>query len=50
MNSLLAKEGMAGKIQTIFIDPPYGINYKSNFQPFTDNKNVKDGADDSIPH
>jgi len=50
MNSLLEKEGMAGKIQTIFMDPPYGINYKSNFQPFTDNKNVKDGADDSIPH
>jgi adenine-specific DNA-methyltransferase len=50
MNSLLEKEGMAGKIQTIFMDPPYGINYKSNFQPFTDNKNVKDGVDDSIPH
>ena len=50
MNSLLEKEGMAGKIQTIFMDPPYGINYKSNFQPFTNNKNVKDGADDSIPH
>lgn len=50
MNSLLEKEGMAGKIQTIFMDPPYGINYKSNFQPFTNNKNVKDGDDSSIPH
>ena len=34
MNSLIAKESMTGKIQTIFMDPPYGINYKSNFQPF----------------
>lgn len=50
MNSLLEKEGMAGKIQTIFMDPPYGINYRSNFQPFTDKKDHKDGADDSIPH
>ena len=50
MNSLLEKEGMGEKIQTIYMDPPYGINYKSNFQPFTNNKNVKDGDDDSIPH
>ena len=50
MNSLLEKEGMGEKIQTIYMDPPYGINYKSNFQPFTNNKNVKDGDDVSIPH
>jgi adenine-specific DNA-methyltransferase len=50
MNSLLEKEGMAGKIQTIFMDPPYGINYRSNFQPFTNKKDHKDGADESIPH
>ena len=50
MNSLLEKEGMAGKIQTIFMDPPYGINYRSNFQPFTNKKDHKDGDDDSIPH
>lgn len=50
MNSLLEKEGMAGKVQTIFMDPPYGINYRSNFQPFTNKKDHKDGADDSIPH
>jgi adenine-specific DNA-methyltransferase len=49
MNSLLVKEGMGGKIQTIFMDPPYGINYRSNFQPFTDKKDVKED-DDSIPH
>ena len=34
MNSLLEKEGMAGKVQMVYIDPPYGIEYKSNFQPF----------------
>ncbi len=33
MNSLLVKEGMAGKVQTIYMDPPYGIKYASNFQP-----------------
>tara|TARA_A100001011_G_scaffold397106_1_gene497069 strand:+ start:38 stop:2500 length:2463 start_codon:yes stop_codon:yes gene_type:complete len=50
MNSLLQKEGMTGKVQTIFMDPPYGVNYRSNFQPFTNKKDHKDGADDSIPH
>ena len=49
MNSLLEKEGMSEKIQTIYIDPPYGINYRSNFQPFTDKKDHKDGDDNSIP-
>lgn len=34
MNSLLEKEGMAGQVQMIYIDPPYGIKYGSNFQPF----------------
>lgn len=32
MASLLEREGMAGQVQTIFIDPPYGINYSSNWQ------------------
>ena len=49
INSLLEKEGMSEKIQTIYIDPPYGINYRSNFQPFTDKKDHKDGDDNSIP-
>ena len=34
MNSLLEKEGMAGQVQMVYIDPPYGIRYGSNFQPF----------------
>lgn len=40
MNSLLEKEGMAGKVQMVYIDPPYGIKYKSNFQPFVNQNNV----------
>lgn len=34
MNSLLEKEGLGGKVQMIYFDPPYGIKYVSNFQPF----------------
>lgn len=45
MNSLLQKEGMAGQVQMIFIDPPYGIKYGSNFQPFVGKRDVKDRAD-----
>lgn len=42
INSLLEREQMAGKVQTIYFDPPYGMNYNSNFQPFVDDKNVSD--------
>ena len=45
MNSLLQKENMAGKVQMIYIDPPYGIKYGSNFQPFTNKRVVTDGKD-----
>lgn len=48
MNSLLEKEGMAGKVQMIYIDPPYGIKYGSNFQPFVNKRDVKDGKDDDL--
>jgi adenine-specific DNA-methyltransferase len=48
MNSLLEKEAMAGKVQMIYIDPPYGIRYGSNFQPFVNNRDVKDGKDDDL--
>jgi adenine-specific DNA-methyltransferase len=46
MNSLLQKESMAGKVQMIYIDPPYGIKYGSNFQPFVGQKNVADSDKD----
>lgn len=48
MNSLLEKEGMAGKVQMIYIDPPYGIRYGSNFQPFVNKRDVKDGKDEDL--
>jgi adenine-specific DNA-methyltransferase len=48
MNSLLRREGMAGNVQCIYIDPPYGVNYNSNFQPRTDQRDVKDGDDRSL--
>jgi len=48
MNSLLEKEGMGGKVQMIYIDPPYGIKYGSNFQPFVNKKNVQDGKDEDL--
>lgn len=48
MNSLLEKEGMAGQVQMLYIDPPYGIKYGSNFQPFVDKRDVKDKKDDDL--
>ena len=48
-NSLLEKEGMGGQVQMVYIDPPYGIKYGSNFQPFTDHQGkVTDGKDDHL--
>ena len=40
MASLLAKEGMEGKVQMIYMDPPYGIGFKSNLQTATDDRNT----------
>lgn len=48
MNSMLQKEGMAGQVQMIYIDPPYGIRYGSNFQPFTNKRDVKDRKDEDL--
>src|SRR5690606_16238299 len=48
MNSLLQKEGMAGKVQMIYIDPPYGVKYGSNFQPFVNRREVRDGKDEDL--
>lgn len=47
MNSLLEKEGMAGKVQMVYFDPPYGIKYRSNFQPYTSKRSVSDSDKDS---
>lgn len=48
MNSLLEKEGMAGKVKCVYFDPPYGIKYGSNFQPFVNKRDVKDGKDEDL--
>lgn len=48
MASLLEREGMAGKVQMIYIDPPYGIKYGSNWQVKLNSRDVKDGNDDYI--
>ena len=42
MNSLLKREGMAGKVQCIYMDPPYGIKYGSNWQMKLNSRDVKD--------
>jgi adenine-specific DNA-methyltransferase len=43
MSSLAEKEGLKGKVQTIYIDPPYGIKFGSNWQVSTRKTDVKDG-------
>ena len=43
MTSLAEKEGLKGKVQMVYIDPPYGIEYKSNWQVSTRKRDVKDG-------
>ena len=42
MNSLATREDMAGRVQMIYVDPPYGIGFRSNFQPLVRNRNVAD--------
>src|SRR5229473_2820275 len=44
MNSLAEKEGLKGKVQMIYMDPPYGIKFGSNWQVSTRKRDVKDGS------
>ena len=46
MASLARREDLAGKVQTIYFDPPYGIKFASNFQPSLGQRDVKDKAQD----
>lgn len=48
LNSLLEREGMAGKVQMIYIDPPYGVSYNSNFQPAINRRDSRDADDSSL--
>src|SRR5258706_10982205 len=43
MASLAEREGLRGKVQCIYVDPPYGIKFNSNFQWSTTSRDVKDG-------
>lgn len=46
MHSLAEREDLAGQVQMIYIDPPYGINYRRNFQPNINNTTVTDRNED----
>jgi len=48
MASLAEREGLRGKVQCIYLDPPYGIKFNSNFQWSTTSRDVKDGKTDHI--
>lgn len=49
MASLAKREGLAGQVQMIYYDPPYGIDFSSNFQVATNNKNTKE-TQQSLPN
>jgi adenine-specific DNA-methyltransferase len=48
MNSLLEYEGLGGQVQMIYMDPPYGVRFGSNFQPFVRKRDVKHNEDDDF--
>src|SRR5208283_5739058 len=45
MNSLLHYEGLGGQVQMIYVDPPYGVKFGSNFQPFVRKRDVSHNDD-----
>lgn len=48
MNSLVEYEGMRGQVQMIFMDPPYGVKFGSNFQPFVRSRDVTHNDDEDM--
>jgi adenine-specific DNA-methyltransferase len=48
MSSLLERERLAGQVQCVFIDPPYGVKYNSNFQPRIGDRSVADKKDSDL--
>jgi len=48
MNSLAEKEGLKGKVQMIYFDPPYGIRFGSNWQVSTRKRDIKDGKAEDL--
>lgn len=48
MNSLLHYEGLGGQVQMVYIDPPYGVKFGSNFQPFVRKRDVSHNDDEDM--
>ena len=48
MNSLLHYEDLAGQVQMIYVDPPYGVKFGSNFQPFVRTRDVSHNDDNDM--
>jgi len=48
MSSLLHYEGLGGQVQMIYMDPPYGVKFGSNFQPFVRKRDVKHNEDEDM--
>jgi adenine-specific DNA-methyltransferase len=48
MNSLLSYEGLGGQVQMIYMDPPYGVSFGSNFQPFIRKRDVTHNDDEDM--
>ncbi|MGH7319663.1 MAG: site-specific DNA-methyltransferase, partial [Candidatus Rokuibacteriota bacterium] len=48
MNSLLQYEGLGGQVQMIYMDPPYGVKFGSNFQPFVRKRDVSHNDDEDM--
>ena len=48
MNSLLHYENMGGQVQMVYIDPPYGVKFGSNFQPFVRKRDVTHNDDEGL--
>jgi adenine-specific DNA-methyltransferase len=48
MASLAERENLRGKVQMVYLDPPYGIRFNSNWQPSVKSRDVRDGKDESV--
>lgn len=48
MNSLMEYEGLGRQVQMVYMDPPYGVKFGGNFQPFVRKRDVKDGDDNAL--
>ena len=48
MNSLLHYEGLGGQVQMVYLDPPYGVRFGSNFQPFVRKRDVVHNDDENM--